>query len=67
MNWLDYLRGYQEGQYDGSTNGRYQSQGIILSLIILLISLTIIVIKLCLYLLKLLYRLIKTILYRTTR
>ena len=67
MNWFDYLRGYEEGQYDGGTNSRYQSQGIILSLIILLISLALIAIKLCYYLLRLLYRLVKTILYSMTR
>ncbi len=67
MNWFDYLRGYEEGQYEGGSLGRYPRHGIILSLISLSINLLLIVMLVCFNLLKLLYRLVRKIIVWMTR
>ena len=67
MNWFDYLRGYEEGQYEDGSSGRYTRHGIILSFISLSINLLLIVILVCFNLLKLLYRLVWKIILWMTR
>jgi hypothetical protein len=61
MNWFEYLRGYEDGQRDSPPVSRHNNDGIMFSLVKLLINLIWMGIMVCFYLLKLLYKSLRKI------